>query len=187
MNKPSLDRDEALSAMLDDALSRHEVDQLLEQLRHDPRESERMDRYSLIGMAMRGELGEVPSRDMTASIMASIRAQQVAPVPRATVLDTLRDWLGTWRLPAFGMALAATVAGIAVLVIHPAQQNPDDSFVVLTSPQVSGVQVAAKDTQKVQEMDALPDPYLVQHLTHAEGGPMTSMASNVRLVAYERP
>ncbi|MEW6691827.1 MAG: sigma-E factor negative regulatory protein [Pseudomonadota bacterium] len=185
MNKPSFD--EALSAMLDDALSRHEVDQLLEQLRHDPRESERMGRYSLIGMAMRGELAEAPSRDMTARIMASIRAEQVAPVRRVTVLDTLRDWLGTWRLPAFGMALAATVAGIAVLVIHPAQQNPDDSFVVLTAPQVSSVQVAAKDTQEVQETDAMPDPYLVQHLTYAEGGPMTSMASNVRLVAYERP
>ncbi|MGC8854428.1 MAG: sigma-E factor negative regulatory protein [Halothiobacillaceae bacterium] len=183
-NKPSFD--EALSAMLDDALSRHEVDQLLEQLRHDPRESERMGRYSLIGMAMRGELAEAPSRDMTARIMASIRAEQM-PVRRATVLDTLRDWLGTWRLPAFGMALAATVAGIAVLVTHPAQQNPDDSFVVLTTPQVSGVQIAAKDMQDVQGTDAMPDPYLVQHLTYAEGGPMTSMASNVRLVAYERP
>lgn len=185
MNKPS--SDEALSAMLDDALSRHEVDQLLEQLRHDPRECERMGRYSLIGMAMRGELEEAPARDMTARIMARIRAEQPVPVRRATALDTLRDWLGSWRLPAFGMALAATVAGIAVLVIHPARQGPDDSFVVLTAPQVLSVQVAAKDAQDARETEAMPDPYLVQHLTYAEGGPMTSMASNVRLVAYERP
>jgi negative regulator of sigma E activity len=185
MNKPS--SDEALSAMLDDALSRHEVDQLLEQLRHDPRECERMGRYSLIGMAMRGELAEAPSRDMTARIMASIRAEQIAPARRVTLLDTLREGLGTWRLPALGLALAATVAGIAVLVIPPAQQSPDESFVVLTAPQVSSVQVVAKEAQVARETEAMPDPYLVQHLTYAEGGPMTSMASNVRLVAYERP
>lgn len=221
MNKPSTE--EAVSAMLDDALSRHEVDQLLEQLRHDPRESERMGRYGLIGMAMRGELVEVPSGDMAASIMASIRAELVAPdrfvrnesgvAPqgqgrRVPGLDALQDWLGTWRLPAFSMALAATVAGVAVLVIQPAQQSPDDSFVVLTTPQVPNVQVAAQDVAAsipgfrpsgdaahpnaalygdVQDADAMPDPYLVQHLTYAEGGPMTSMASSVRLVAYERP
>ncbi|MGK0673271.1 MAG: sigma-E factor negative regulatory protein [Halothiobacillaceae bacterium] len=186
MDKPSVD--EALSAMLDDALSRHEIDQLLEQLRHDPREGAAcVGRYSLIGMAMRGELAEVPSRDMTARIMASIRAERVAPVHKATLLDTLRDWLGTWRLPALGMALAASVAGITVLVIHLARQGPDDTFVALTAPQLPSVQVVTKHAQEVQEMDAMPDPYLVQHLTHAECGPMTSMVSNVRLVAYERP
>jgi negative regulator of sigma E activity len=187
MNKPSLD--ETLSAMLDDALSRHEVDQLLEQLRHDPQGSERMGRYSLIGMAMRGELVEAPSRDMTARIMASIRAEQMAPARRVTLLDTLREGLRTWRIPALGLALAATVAGVAVLVIQPAQQNPDGSFVVLSAPQgpQHTVQVAAKGAQEAQEADVMPDPYLVQHLTYAEGGPMTSMASNIRLVAYERP
>jgi len=185
MSKQSTE--EAISAMLDDALSRHEVDQLLEQLRHDPGGGERMGRYSLIGMAMRDELAQAPSRDMTARIMASIRAEQLEVVRRAGLLDTLRDWLGSWRLPALGMALAASVAGVAVLVLHPARQTPDESFVVLTAPQVSSVQLAAKDGQETHETDAMPDPYLVQHLTYAEGGAMTSMASNVRLVAYERP
>ena len=49
MNKPT--PEEAVSALLDDALSRHEVDLLLEQLRHAPYERARMERYSLIGMA----------------------------------------------------------------------------------------------------------------------------------------
>lgn len=189
MNKPTTE--EAVSALLDDALSRHEADDLLKQLRQAPHERARMARYSLIGMAMRGEIEEIPTRDLTAGIMARIRAEDAVPRKRLAGLAALRDWVDNWRVPAFGMALAATVAGVAVLVIQPGQETPDAQFVVLSTPATqqaaveaprpATVQVAAQDT------DGMPDPYLVQHLTYAEGGPMNSMASNVRLVAYERP
>ncbi|HET19842.1 MAG TPA: hypothetical protein ENO16_04465 [Chromatiales bacterium] len=189
MNKPTIE--EAVSALLDDALNRHEFDQLLQQLRQVPHERERMGRYSLIGMAMRGEFEEIPTRDMTAGIMARIRAEDAVPRKRLPALGALRDWLDNWRVPAFGMALAATVAGVAVLVIQPVQDTPDARFVVLGTPQAQQASVEAPRPAAVQvaaqDADGMPDPYLVQHLTYAEGGPMNSMSSNVRLVAYERP
>lgn len=184
MNKTTIE--ETLSAMMDDALDRHDTEVMLDRVRHDQAARQRIERYALIGMAMRNEASEVPPADLAEIIMARIRSE-AAKQPSARPAFRLDfDWLRQgWRMPAFGMALAATVAGVAVMVVQPQQQTPDASFVALTPPPVteSGTtQVAA-----TQDGESMPDPYLVQHLTYAEGGPMTAMSSNVRLVAYERP
>lgn len=181
MNKPDID--ESLSALVDDALGRPETDRLLERLRHDRQARQRIDRYAVIGMAMRGEAPAMPRRDFAVEIMQRIQAESAEPASRAAAwrLDLGWLWQG-WRMPAFGVALAATVAGVAVLVVQPSQHGPDAAFVALTPPAPPAIaQVAAP------EGEPMPDPYLIQHLTHAEGGPMTAMSSNVRLVAYERP
>ena len=184
MNKTTIE--ETLSAMMDDALDRHDTDSILDRVRHDRAARQRIERYALIGMAMRDEANEVPPADLADNIMARIRSEAAKqPSTRSTFrLDF--DWLRQgWRMPAFGTALAATVAGVAVLLVQPQQQAPDASFVAL-SPS-SATQNGATQVVSAQDGESMPDPYLVQHLTYAEGGPMTAMSSNVRLVAYERP
>lgn len=181
MNKSGIE--ETLSALVDDALGRHETDRLLEQLRHDRQARQRIERYAMIGMAMRGEAPVMPRRDLALEVMRRIQSESAVPDGRvvATGLDSGWPWQG-WRVPAFGVALAATMTGVAVLVAQPARHAPDPAFVALT-PAVAPAMAQAF----AQESESMPDPYLIQHLTHAEGGPMTAMSSSVRLVAYERP
>ncbi|MEW6764830.1 MAG: sigma-E factor negative regulatory protein [Pseudomonadota bacterium] len=193
MHKPTIE--EAVSAMLDDALGQHETDLVIGRLRDDPAARAKIDRYALIGMAIRAETDGLPRRDMSADIMARIRAESGFAArsvtsgskrPRLFVFPIRLDGLlQGWRAPAFGMALAATVAGVAVLLVQPAQHSLKPDFVALTpEPELAPepqVMVAASDD------DQMPDPYLVQHLTYGEGGAMGAMSSNVRLVAYERP
>ncbi|TQV64657.1 MAG: hypothetical protein FNT29_04530 [Halothiobacillaceae bacterium] len=184
MNKTS--NEETLSALMDDALGRHETDTLLAGIRNDRAALERIERYALIGMAMRDEAGQRPPVDLADGIMARIRGE-TAPQSKAKPAFPLDfSWLlQGWRMPAFGMALAAAVAGAAVMVVPPQQQAPDASFVALTPAPTT--QNDATGLAAAQDGDSMPDPYLVQHLTYAEGGPMTAMSSNVRLVAYEHP
>ncbi|GEM_PF-2041466 len=188
MHKPTTE--EAVSALLDDALGQHETDHLLGRLRDDPVARAKLNRYALIGMAIRAETEGLPRRDLSADIMARLRAESTASVRTAPMAPRrfglgLEGLLRGWRMPAFGMALAATVAGVAVLIVQPSQQpNPDFVALAPTAPTpVSEPKVAAV----VADDDGMPDPYLVQHLTYAEGGAMAAMSSNVRLVAYERP
>ncbi|MEW6445937.1 MAG: sigma-E factor negative regulatory protein [Pseudomonadota bacterium] len=184
--------EEHVSALLDDALNTRETDLLLDRLRDDPVARARLDRYALIGMAMRGESAGLPSgRDLSAGVMAGIRKERSeAPIVIGTrpaepfglrLERMLQDWIGGWRMPALGMALTVLVVGVVVLLASPGRNAPDPSFVALTPPPAKVGHAAAQDE------DAMPDPYLMQHLTYAEGGAMASMSSNVRLVAYERP
>ncbi len=186
MHKPTPEED--LSALLDDALGRHECDALLERLREAPQARACLARYSLIGMAMRGEIDDIPKHDLTLPIMARIRAEEpVLPGPRLNP-SRWHGGLGRWRMPALGMALAASLAGVAVLVIPSGQPTPDAGLVASNTaetapeaPETSSTQLASQDNE------GMPDPYLIQHLTHAEGGPVNAMASYVRLVADDRP
>lgn len=187
MNKPNLD--ETVSALLDDALDRHEVDRLLAQLADAPKAGERLARYALISMAMRGELAKVPARDMTSTIMARIRAEKIAPAERFSLSDRLRVWLEGWRLSAAGLALVAGVIGGIVGLYELIEQAPSTSLAIhpVDVPLGRPASVLPLGVAETGNQDAEPDPYLVQHLTHAESGPMMSMGSNVRLVAYEHP
>ncbi|MEW5838009.1 MAG: hypothetical protein AB1717_04165 [Pseudomonadota bacterium] len=111
-----------------------------------------------------------------------------------------------WRAPALSMALAAGVA-VVMLVMQPSAfvdrdatalsaQNGSNmaqgrQAVVQSAPipalAVSAPAGSAGLAELEAEADAMPDPYLLQHLTHADGGPMRTLSSNVRLASYERP
>ncbi|MDD2893827.1 MAG: hypothetical protein PHF20_07830 [Halothiobacillaceae bacterium] len=228
MNTPmtTANDDELLSAFADDALSASEVQQVLSRLRTAPRGTQhaaarRLERYALLGELMRAEAdsplfavaaqprAELDARrDLVGSVMQQIatqtaQAQPPQPVSVAHKPSFWSDWLQGWRAPALSMALAASVAGVMLVVVQDAGVNPDEPVISadnaaplgseyraavpdLTEPTVRSTNRLA-EANTLADMDALPDAYLLQHLANAEGGPIRTLSSNVRLASYERP
>lgn len=208
--------DEWLSALADGALSDVEVRQVLARLNAAPRgiqheAAKRLERHALLGELMRAEADSPlfaqatqrwASRDVVGSVMQQIatetaHAQTAKSVPLAS---KPRFWAGVlqgWRAPAFSMALAASVAGVMLVVVQDAGVVPQESNLnaQINAPVLSAQQAKLPDlTESAPSLaaleasaDALPDAYLLQHLAHAEGGPMRNLSSNVRLASYERP
>lgn len=228
MNTPmtTVNDDELLSALADDALSEGEVRQLLSRLRTAPRGTQhdtarRLERYALLGELMRAEVDSPlftlaaqaraepdARRDLVGSVMQQIatqtaQAQPLQPVSVAHKPSFWSNWLQGWRAPALSMALAASVAGVMLVVVQDAGVNQGEPVISadnaapvssghraavpdLTEPTLSGTnRLAEADT--VFDADTVPDAYLLQHLANAEGGPIRTLSSNVRLASYERP
>lgn len=208
--------DEMLSALADGALSDIEVQQMLAHLNAAPRgiqheAAKQLERYTLLGELMRAEADSPlftqaakrrASRDVVGSVMQQIAAE-TAQMPKASPQHTEpkpRFWAGVlqgWRAPIFSMALAASVAGVMLVVVQDAGVVPQESNLSaqINAPVLKAQQAKLPDlTESAPSLaalepsaDALPDAYLLQHLAHAEGGPMRNLSSNVRLASYERP
>lgn len=226
MNTPmtTANEDEILSALADDALSEDEVRQVLSRLRTAPRGTQhdaarRLERYALLGELMRAEAdsplfavaaqrrtSRAAPRDLVGAVMQQIatesaQTQPAQPVSVAHKPSLWGDWLQGWRAPALSMALAASVAGVMLVVVQDAGVNPGESMLSAKSaaPLLNAqrpalpdlTETAASSAPPLAELEAaadtLPDAYLLQHLTHAEGGPVRNLSSNVRLASYERP
>lgn len=222
MNTPitKANDDEMLSALADGALSADELRQVMSRLNSAPRGTQhaaarRLERYAMLGELMRTEVDSPlfaemaqrrASRDLVGAVMQQIAADatpvQSSP-PRAVQPkpNFLSGWLVGWRAPALSMALAASIAGVMLVVVQDAGVAPGTPVINAenTSPILSAQRAALPDlTEAVTNSapplaeleaaaDALPDAYLLQHLAHAEGGPMRNLSSNVRLASYERP
>ena len=100
----------------------------------------------------------------------------------------------------WSVGLAASVAAVMLLLtpdvgLEPtaptlsAQHTPALRSTESLAPQDLSVAGAAGSSLAELEASAgsVPDPYLIQHLTHADAGPMRTLSSNVRLASYERP
>jgi hypothetical protein len=228
-------QNEALSALADNALGADELQQLLERLHAEPntlhREAvqrevaQRLERYALLGELMRADaesplMARNARRDVVTDVMQRVRAdalqpeldmpQQVVTTPEKVLFmgSRLGGWMSGWRAPALSMALAASIAGVMLLVVKPESpigQQPgvltaqvDEAaaarLVAQTSPkqveteaQAAPESLAALESAADADVDAVPDAYLLQHLTHTAGGPMRTLSSNMRLASYERP
>lgn len=153
---------------MDGELEDHEVPASFAALRRDEVLRDQWRQGQLIGAALREE-GHLDF-DVTARVMAALEAEPVvlAPRPRAT-----RDW----GRPA--MALAATVAGVAVVAWLGLGGTPEASSVAQLAQAPTGIaasQAPAPSTPRLQE-------YLVAHQAYASAGPMAGGARNIRTVS----
>ena len=133
---------EQLSACLDGQLPSAELDLLLKRVGKEAELRAAIGRYSLIGEAMRAERPAVASRDFASKVMAAVaqeaplQAPAVTTAPEHPAVATptrkvspaavrpalVRPALVRYGRPAFGMAIAAGVAAVAVLVMQPIGQ-----------------------------------------------------------------
>ncbi|HEX2101271.1 MAG TPA: sigma-E factor negative regulatory protein [Candidatus Synoicihabitans sp.] len=130
---------EQLSACLDGELPPAELDLLLKRVGKEAELRAAIGRYSLIGEAMRAERPAVASRDFAGKVMAAVAqeapmqapavtatAKRVAEQPAAThkvsPAPVARPALVRFGRPAVGMAIAASVAAVAVLMMQPVTQ-----------------------------------------------------------------
>jgi sigma-E factor negative regulatory protein RseA len=102
---------EQLSALLDGELPPEETTLLLKRLAREPELAQRLTRFRLCGDVLRGERVQLRA-DFAMRISAAIAAE--APLP-ATVRAARRPGASRWQSPLTGIAVAASVAVVAVL------------------------------------------------------------------------
>ncbi len=102
--------DEKLSALMDDALPKHELAAVLDRLGSDPAERALWDRYHLIGDAIRGEAMRLEAQGISKRVSAMLEEEPTVLSPGAAGRPQPH-----WVKPAVGSALAASVAVLAIL------------------------------------------------------------------------
>lgn len=176
---------EKLSAYLDDAESINFV--------NDAGVDGTVMRYHLIGEAMRGELSDLSMLDVSSQVREAVAQEpsfQIAPAKvtvedRSGLLSSLFDF-GGWLRPVGGLAIAASVAVVAIISL---QQGDVDTGV---PAQV----VASQDAAQTKSVIAVANPvantanpeldrYLDEHSEFAARDTMQGRLPYVRAVGYK--
>jgi sigma-E factor negative regulatory protein RseA len=189
---------EKLSALVDNELGEFEERRVLEELDRDPQLRGIWQRYHLIRAAMANELDYLPSHTSTERLAAMLAAEPVV---------TARRSIGQLPRMAGGLAIAATVAGIAIFglqMLGPAvTSNPKSSSPASMVSAKSPAPMVA-ETRAVEPSAAIqtvrsnstrwdtPEPddehmldvYLVQHSEFASAGVRGMLPSYARVVGY---
>lgn len=182
---------EQLSALTDDELSDAERPLLLGRLQRDPQLRACLGRYHLIGEVMRG--GDVPA----ATLGVADRVQR-ALAGDAPVHATARSaaLLTPWLKPVAGLAVAASVALVAVLAVTSLRTDtgtePVPSLASSQPLDPSGARVVRAGGPAGDQWERL-DPridkrlsgYLVNHNEYAASRGVQGVMPYVRIVGFD--
>jgi sigma-E factor negative regulatory protein RseA len=169
---------EQISALVDDELEEREQALLLRQLENDAELSGRLSRFQIISDALQNHLPSRLSSGFHARVQAALADEP--PVQRQ------RSGFAVLFKPAAGLALAASVAMVAVLSLQSTRQDPEAVPAVASAPtHDSYIRAAADDS--VQSIDPLDVPqdldiYLANHSEYAVS---RGMLPYVRLVGHD--
>jgi sigma-E factor negative regulatory protein RseA len=177
---------EQLSALVDDELSDLERPLLLGRLQRDASLRERMGRYQLISEVMRGT-ENASALGIADRVQAAIQQDTPSGEPRSPLAPA-----AGWRKPLAGVAIAASVAVVAVLTVTGVEQSADRSG-------GSQVAVADKSAVAVVQEDAAEERwdrieprinkrlsgYLVNHSEYAASRSAQGVMPYARIVGYE--
>jgi sigma-E factor negative regulatory protein RseA len=193
-NMSEANKRETLSALVDGELSAEDESRLLDQLLDDVSLRRRWSTYHLIGDVMRKHVIDQHSLKHQLEQLAE------APTPALKVTPGARGGLG----PLAGLAIAASVALLAVLGIFAttdgkngslevAQQSPVIRVPAAPRPEPSSIIAGAVgvDLARMTWNDATPsvtnrlNGYLVTHNEYLSNG-MRGMLPYARIVAYDQ-
>ena len=104
--------EERISALFDDEVGAFEARRLTDELLGDPELQRRWGRYQLIGDALRNELPAQVSCDFAERVHVAIARE---PALQAAPTGRVRP---RWLKPLAGLAVAASVAGLAILTLR---------------------------------------------------------------------
>lgn len=113
---------ETFSAFIDSELTNSETNEQINEASSDVNLRYRMQRYQLIGDVMRKEAGESIQLDFAAQIREKI--DQLDPLDKPEVIKTetveseSSSWFAKWFKPMTGVAVAASVAWVAVVSLQ---------------------------------------------------------------------
>jgi negative regulator of sigma E activity len=125
---------EHLSALLDGELPPEQTGFLLKRVQRDAELRGALQRYQLIGDTLRGERARLRP-DFMLRVSAAVAAEPPLPAPERRAAAGSRGAALRWLKPVAGLAVAATVASVAVVVMQrePVGQAPA-ALVAATSP-----------------------------------------------------
>jgi sigma-E factor negative regulatory protein RseA len=170
---------EQLSALVDDELAEHEQALLLKQLAADSALQQRLSRYQLASDALHNYL---PQR-----IDPAFHSRIQAALGDAPPLRSGGNVIRALLKPASGVAIAASVAVVAVLSLQSIRnEDPDAAPLLASAPEAGGGTYLRADIPppSVPMAQGL-DVYLVNHNEYAANRGMQGMLPYVRLVGQD--
>ena len=171
---------EQLSALVDDELAEHEQALLLKQLAADTELQAQLSRYQLASDALHNHL---PQR-IDPAFHTRIQAALGDAPPQRSGSSAIRALLK----PATGVAVAASVAVVAVLSMQSIRDvNPDGAPLLASAPDAGGGTYLRADIPPPASAPLARglDVYLVNHNEYAVNRGMQGMLSYVRLVGQD--
>lgn len=174
---------EQLSALADDELSDVERPLLLGRLQRDAGLRECLGRYQLIGEVMRGIAG-------TSTLGVADRVQRVLQETASGEAPAVARQASRWWKPLAGVAVAASVALVAVLTVSSLRESTTGAVPELASSQESTMAVARVNDEKQWDriepgIDKRLAGYLVNHSEYAASQGVQGVMPYVRIVGYE--
>lgn len=166
-----------VSAFVDNELPEEECSLFIRRLCKDDGLKDTVNRFALIGDAMRGEL-------LAADVHVSrhIRAAIAADAADAVATQSGNSSWPRWVRPVSGLAVAATVAAVAVLSLQQGTNGPDSTdFPSSTVAELIGddsgsllpVNLPRFNVPDVRPASAMPqsrmDQYLLRHGDYVKG------------------
>lgn len=180
---------EQLSALVDDELSELERPLLVSRLERDSGLRDCMARYQLIGAVMRGEAG-VTTLDVATRVQAAL--QDAAPLQGG---QTAAARGARWLRPLAGLAVAASVAAVALFSVTALQQQESAPAPLLASgtdsaPAVTRVSEAGEAGEDKWDrieprIDQRLSGYLVNHNEYAASRGVQGVMPYVRIVGFD--
>ncbi|HEY5720594.1 MAG TPA: sigma-E factor negative regulatory protein [Gammaproteobacteria bacterium] len=174
------DRQQQLSAFLDGELAGPAAERLLGELTGDPALRAAWTRYHLIGTALRRGVPERFDPDLPVRVAAAIGDSLPDEVAPAAAGGDAQPWLK----PAAGLALAASVAALAIFGVRLVQV-PESS-----APALAGVAAQVTPALPAQPVSERLDQeriarYLLRHSEITSSRPMQGMLPYVRVVSQD--
>jgi sigma-E factor negative regulatory protein RseA len=123
--------DERLSAFVDGELEQAESDQLISEMLNNDELRSRWLRYQRAGSVLRHETGVSLSTDLLAGIHARLEDEPTILAPRKK-----RHTMSATFKQVAGMAIAATIAAVSVIMIQPTEKafGPASNQVAANTP-----------------------------------------------------
>lgn len=189
---------EQLSAFLDGELNSDEQWRVLSRMQGDSTVRTRFERYQLVSDALRNNLPAASLPGLAQRVSQALEREPVVLAPRR------RAWrMRPFAKQAAGMAVAATIATVAVLSLHTG--SPDGALngnqlasttpaAVATGPASVGpasVGALASPMRLVsdssEDAQARLNRYLVNHNEYSAASSMPGMMPYMRIVSYPAP
>lgn len=181
---------EQLSAMADDELSEVERPLLLGRLQREPELRACLGRYQLIGEVLRGGVGATATLGVADRVQRALAGDVPMRSPAASAHNSRHGWLK----PAAGVAIAASVALVAVLSVNAVRRTETELTSVpplAEGEPVTGAtmtQVSDSGTESWDRLDPRIDKrmsgYLVNHNEYAASRGVQGVMPYVRIVGY---
>lgn len=182
--------DEKLSAFIDD--EEHDVDSIVKSLTRDNELSAKWQRYHLVKDAIKGQLSEQPTLDISSQVSKALENEAVIFTPKWKRHLTPRFIMKQ----VAGVAVAATVGTVAILSVQQTQLVDNNSATVaaVNSPvatQVNNIssqqlrQVAFTTREKLDEaVESKLSGYLVNHNEYSKSVNVSGIMPYTRIVSF---
>lgn len=161
-----------LSALIDEELEAAEFEMLAERLSRDKSLRARYSRFAMIGEVLRND-AVLLDREFAERVRADVAREPSGPLPTLGGLQT-------YLRPVLGMAIAASVAVVALLTLTPGSQMPITGEAPGVAMQNGATYtVPAANTASTSE----PERLEFYFLRHGEYAPMARKSTYSRVIS----